>query len=298
MIIDIDNNSGYCFGVTKAVNTAEQYLAQHGSLYCLGDIVHNDAELKRLSRLGLVEITYDDYKKLSNCTVLIRAHGEPPETYQIATQNNIKLIDATCPVVLNLQKKIKNNFSDHPDLQIVIAGKQGHAEVVGLLGQTQNNGIVISKMEDLDKINYHKPSCLYAQTTFNNDTFKLFISEMQQRYHDLGNDHLFTFQDSICKQVSHRKKAIIKFVENYDLVLFVSGEKSSNGQQLFQECKSHNPNTIFVSSYEIFDQISLEGITSIGICGATSTPRWLMEETKMGLFKKLENDHQLDDSMQ
>jgi 4-hydroxy-3-methylbut-2-en-1-yl diphosphate reductase len=298
MIIDIDKNSGYCFGVTNAVKTAEQYLSQYGSLYCLGDIVHNDAELKRLSKLGLTEITYNEFKNLSNCTVLIRAHGEPPETYQIADQNNIKLIDATCPVVLNLQRKIKNNYLDHPDLQVVIAGKHGHAEVVGLLGQIQNNGIVISKMEDLDKIDYHKPSCLYAQTTFNIDTFKLFISEIQQRYNNLGNDHLFTFQDSICKQVSHRKKAITKFVEHYDLVLFVSGEKSSNGQQLFQECKSYNPNTVFVSSYEIFDQISLEGINSIGICGATSTPMWLMEETKMALFKKLEKDHQHNDSMQ
>jgi 4-hydroxy-3-methylbut-2-enyl diphosphate reductase len=298
MIIDIDKNSGYCFGVTNAVKTAEQYLSQNGSLYCLGDIVHNDAELKRLAHLGLKEIDYETFKNLSDCTVLIRAHGEPPETYQIAEQNRIKLIDATCPVVLNLQKKIKYNFNDHPDLQIVIAGKQGHAEVVGLLGQTNNNGIVISKMDDLNKIDFTKPSCLYAQTTFNIDTFKLIINEMQQRYHNLGNEHLFTFQDSICKQVSHRKKAITKFVENYDLVLFVSGEKSSNGQQLFQECKSHNSNTIFVSSYEIFDQIPLDGITSIGICGATSTPMWLMEETKEALFKKLKKDNQLNDSMQ
>jgi 4-hydroxy-3-methylbut-2-en-1-yl diphosphate reductase len=287
MIIDIDRNSGYCFGVTNAVKTTEKYLSEHPKLYCLGDIVHNDAEVARLSNLGLVVINYEEYSKLTDSTVLIRAHGESPHTYQIAEKNRITLIDATCPVVLNLQKKIKSNFDSNPNSQIIIAGKPGHAEVVGLLGQTNQNGIVISQIEDLDQINYQIPSILYAQTTFNDDTFLILVNEIKKRYHDLGNDDFYVIHDTTCKQVCHRMKAITKFVENYDLVIFVSGEKSSNGLQLFQKCKSQNPNTFFVTSYETLNQIPLQGIESIGICGATSTPMWLMENVKNALFEKL-----------
>jgi 4-hydroxy-3-methylbut-2-enyl diphosphate reductase len=287
MEIAIAKNAGFCFGVTNAVKTAEKYLSKHDSLYCLGDIVHNDAEGDRLAQLGLQELTLEEYKKLKNTTVLIRAHGEPPETYQFAHENNIELIDATCPVVLNLQKNIKKIFEKDPSKQIAIAGKHGHAEVVGLLGQTNQQGMVISKIEEIDKIDFTRPLVLFTQTTFDVDYFMQMVEEIKQRYQNLGKEKMFSFFDTTCKQVCNRKKQILKFVENYDLILFVSGEKSSNGLQLYNKCKENNPNSYFVTSMEIIDLLSFDKVQSIGICGATSTPMWLMESVKDKVIEKL-----------
>lgn len=287
MEIEIAKNAGFCFGVTNAVKTAEKYLSKHDSLYCLGDIVHNDAEGERLSDMGLIQIDYDQFLHLKNTTVLIRAHGEPPETYKIAQDNNIELIDATCPVVLNLQKNIKKLFEKDPSKQIVIAGKHGHAEVIGLLGQTNQQGIVISKMNEIDKIDFTRPLVLFTQTTFDVDYFMQMVDEIKRRYQDLGKENMFTYFDTTCKQVCNRKKQIIKFVEKYDLIVFVSGEKSSNGLQLFNKCKQLNPNSHFVTSMELFDILPVETAKSIGICGATSTPMWLLEQAKEKIIEKL-----------
>jgi len=287
MEIQIARSAGFCFGVTNAVKTAEKYLSKHKSLYCLGDIVHNDAEGERLAQMGLHEITLEEYMKLKNTTVLIRAHGEPPETYEFARENNIELIDATCPVVLNLQKNIKKIFEKDPSKQIAIAGKHGHAEVVGLLGQTNQQGMVISKIEEIDKIDFTRPLVLFTQTTFDVDYFMQLVDEIKKRYQALGKENLFTYFDTTCKQVCNRKKQIIKFVENYDLIVFVSGEKSSNGLQLFKKCKQLNPNSHFVTSMELFEHLPIETAKSIGICGATSTPMWLLEQAKERIIEKL-----------
>lgn len=285
MEIEVAKNAGFCFGVTNAVNTAEEYLFDHKSLYCLGDIVHNDKEEERLSKMGLIQITYDQFLTLKDCTVLIRAHGEPPETYQIAEKNNIQLIDATCPVVLTLQKKIKKMFLSNPERQVLIAGKKGHAEVIGLLGQTNQNGIVISKKEDLDLIDFSKPSVMYTQTTFDVDFFMLLVNEIQRRYDEKGLGNIFTYYDTTCKQVCYRKKQIEKFVEKYDMIVFVSGVKSSNGLQLFNKCKQINPNSHFISNLESVELLPYNEAKSIGICGATSTPKWLMEQVKQKLIE-------------
>ena len=287
MEIEIAKNAGFCFGVTNAVDTAEEYLSKHKTLYCLGDIVHNDAEGERLFNMGLIQITYEQFLHLKDTTVLIRAHGEPPETYTIAQENNIRLIDATCPVVLNLQKKIEKVFSSHPDQQILIAGKKGHAEVIGLLGQTKQNGIVISKKDDIDQIDFMKPAVMFTQTTFDVDQFMQLVQEIEKRYRNAGSADLFSFHDTTCKQVCNRKKQIEKFVEKYDMIVFVSGEKSSNGLQLFNKCKLINPNSHFISNLESVELLPYKDATSIGICGATSTPKWLMEQVKNRLLELL-----------
>lgn len=287
MEIEIAKNAGFCFGVTNAVKTAEKYLSKHDSLYCLGDIVHNDAEGERLSQLGLKIISLEEYKNLKDTTVLIRAHGEPPETYQIAHENNIELIDATCPVVLNLQRNIKKVFEKDPYSQIAIAGKHGHAEVIGLLGQTSQQGIVISKIDEIDNIDFTRPLVLFTQTTFDMDYFLQLVDEIKKRYQTLGNENYFTYFDTTCKQVCNRKKQILKFAEKYDLIIFVSGEKSSNGLQLYNICKQINPNSHFVTSLEIFEDLPIENAKSIGICGATSTPMWLLEQAKERIIQKL-----------
>lgn len=287
MEIEIAKNAGFCFGVTNAVKTAEKYLSKEDTLYCLGDIVHNDAEGERLAQMGLRQITLDEYKNLKNTTVLIRAHGEPPETYKIAQENNIELIDATCPVVLNLQKNIKKFFEKDSSKQIAIAGKHGHAEVIGLLGQTNQKGIVISKIDEIDKIDFTRPLVLFTQTTYDLDYFMQLVDEIKKRYKELGNEKYFQYFDTTCKQVCNRKKQILKFAEKYDLIVFVSGEKSSNGLQLFNKCKQINPNSHLVTSMELFEQLPIETAKSIGICGATSTPMWLMEQAKERIIEKL-----------
>lgn len=290
MEIVIDQNSGFCFGVINAVKTAEKLLLEQKPLYCLGDIVHNDEEVERLTNLGLVIINYEEFKALKNTRVLIRAHGEPPETYKIAELNQIELIDATCPVVLNLQNKIKKNNIKYTESQTLIFGKPGHAEVVGLQGQTENKGIVIASFKDIDKVDFTKPSFLYAQTTQDLEVYKELVDKIKESYRKLGNQRLFHSFDTICRRVSNRSIQIKNFANKYDIIIFVSGEKSSNGLYLYNICLNENPNTFFVSNLNQIDDIPLSNVSSIGICGATSTPMWLMEEVKNKLHKKIESD--------
>jgi 4-hydroxy-3-methylbut-2-enyl diphosphate reductase len=278
MTLTIDKNSGFCFGVIQAIKTAERYLQYHKQLYCLGDIVHNNEEVSRLTNLGLEIITLEQFKKLHKTTVLIRAHGEPPSTYQIAAKNKITLIDATCQVVAQLQQKIKNEVSQHPEAQILIVGKAGHAEVEGLLGQAQKNGRVISSVDDLSKIDYSKPAKLYAQTTQSAEKFEEIAEKLHENYKKTGNEHLFEIYNTICKRVQNRANEIKKFASQVDAVLFVSDEKSSNGLFLYEICKKQNPNTHFISSVSQLQEIDFKNYNKIGICGATSTPIWLMEK--------------------
>lgn len=289
MEIEIDKNSGFCFGVINAVQTAQEKLLEKQPLYCLGDIVHNDEEVDRLSELGLVVINYEEFKKLKNTRVLIRAHGEPPETYKIARENSVELIDATCPVVLTLQKKIKNNFSTHQESQTLIFGKLGHAEVVGLQGQTEQKGMVISSLKDINKIDFTKPSYLYAQTTQDLEMYNELIEKIKNSYRQLGNEHLFHFHNTVCKRVSNRSIEIKKFAKKFDMIIFVSGEKSSNGLYLYNLCLKENSNTKFISKIEQLDSVSIVNVSSIGICGATSTPMWLMEKVKQKLIQITES---------
>ncbi len=293
MEIVIDQNSGFCFGVINAVKTAEKLLLEQKPLYCLGDIVHNDEEVERLTNLGLVIINYDQFITLKNTRVLIRAHGEPPEIYNIAESNHIELIDATCPVVLNLQKKIKKNNIKYAESQTLIFGKPGHAEVVGLQGQTENKGIVIASFKDIDKVDFTKPSYLYAQTTQDLEVYNELVDRIRESYQKLGNLHLFHSFDTICRRVSNRALQIKKFAKKYEMIVFVSGEKSSNGLYLFNLCLKENKNTHFISNIEQFEALSVDNVSSIGICGATSTPMWLMEEVKNRIIKKSQSDENL-----
>ena len=277
MTITIDKNSGFCFGVIHAIRTAEEYLQKNHSLYCLGDMVHNNEELNRLTGLGLKIITPEQFKQLHHTTVLIRAHGEPPATYQIAKNNNITLIDATCQVVALLQKKIKTEVEKHPNTQIFIVGKAGHAEVEGLLGQTEQNGKVISSIHDLVQIDYAQSAKLYAQTTQNAEKYEEFAEKIKENYRKAGNEHLIEIHNTICKRVGNRANEIKEFAAQFDAVLFVSDEKSSNGLFLYEVCKKKNSNTYFISSADQLQYIDFAKHNSIGICGATSTSIWLME---------------------
>ena len=275
--VDIDSNSGFCFGVVYAIEMAEDILAETGELYCLGDIVHNDEEVKRLEAKGLQIIDHDQLKNIYNSPVLIRAHGEPPSTYQLALDNNLELIDASCPVVLKLQNRIKNSYDKKED--IYIYGKHGHAEVVGLLGQTNNNAIVFQDLEELDIENLPKEITLYSQTTKSTDKFYEINKVLQE------NGITVKTNDTICRQVSNRDKELRDFAQKFDVIVFVSGTKSSNGKVLYKVCKDQNERTYFVSS---LDQVRSEWFgkdESVGICGATSTPMWLMEEIQSHLQK-------------
>lgn len=288
MKIDIDTGSGFCFGVVRAITLAEKILKEEGRLYCLGDIVHNNKEVERLKNTGLEIIDHDQLKQLNNCKVLIRAHGEPPETYEIARQNNIELVDGTCPVVLKLQQKIKNKYNELKENSghVLIYGKKGHAEVIGLAGQTGNNAIIVESLEDLDNLDLSKPLHLFAQTTKSPETYQQIYSEIKKRYEVENPDTYLKCTDSICRQVSTRSPRLKVFCKNYDVIVFVSGKKSSNGKLLFEDCKSVNKNSYFVSDKEELDKKWFENAQSVGICGATSTPKWLMEEIA-GSIKKL-----------
>lgn len=275
--IEIDNGSGFCFGVTTAIRKAEEELTKGKPLYCLGDIVHNGMEVERLHAKGLITINHEQLSKLHNAKVLLRAHGEPPETYELAKQNNIDIIDATCPVVLALQRRIKQQFDSAPDAQIVIFGKNGHAEVLGLVGQTKQQAIVIEKLEDAKKLDFNKDIYLYSQTTKGLDDFHHIIDYIQTH---ISPGATFKSFDTICRQVANRMPNIAAFAVRHNLILFVSGKKSSNGKVLFSECLSVNPNSHLIESAEEIDMAWLQGVTTIGICGATSTPKWLMEECR------------------
>ncbi|MBM6959581.1 4-hydroxy-3-methylbut-2-enyl diphosphate reductase [Bacteroides caecigallinarum] len=278
--IEIDSESGFCFGVTTAIKKAEEELAKGTPLYCLGDIVHNGQECERLKKLGLITINHEEYAKLKNVKVLLRAHGEPPETYRIAAENNIEIIDATCPVVLRLQKRIKQEYTSkepEKEKQIVIYGKNGHAEVLGLVGQTNGEAIVIEKIEEVDKIDLNKDVRLYSQTTKSLDEFRSIVSYIEQ---NISKSATFQYFDTICRQVANRMPNIRKFAASHDVILFVCGQKSSNGKILFHECKEINPNTYQVDKPEDIDMEWFRDAKSIGICGATSTPKWLMDKCK------------------
>lgn len=274
--VEIDTNSGFCNGVVRAIQAAEQELEKGGQLYCLGDIVHNSNEVERLRAKGLITINHDELRQLRNAKVLLRAHGEPPETYRIARENNIEIIDATCPVVLQLQRKIKKSYDTRTSNndQILIYGKVGHAEVNGLVGQTNGEAIVLETPGDLDKVDFDQRITLYSQTTKSVQHFAEMVQLIQER---TATDK-FEWHDTICRQVANRIPNIREFARTHDLVLFVCGKKSSNGKVLYEECRSVNENTHLVSDIEELNPAWLEGKSNIGICGATSTPRWLMAE--------------------
>lgn len=285
--IEIDSSSGFCFGVTTAIQKAEEELAKSGSLYCLGDIVHNGMEVKRLHESGLITINHDDLRNLHDVKVLLRAHGEPPETYEIAKKNNIEIIDATCPVVLALQRRIKLQYDTHANDQIVIFGKNGHAEVLGLVGQTKSKAIVIEKFEDVKLLDFNHDIYLYSQTTKSLDEFHRIIDYIQQH---ISKDATFRRFDTICRQVANRMPNIAKFASKHDLILFVSGQKSSNGRVLYNECKSVNPNSYQIEDVDEIDFNWLKDVETIGICGATSTPKWLMEKCRDYILDHLESE--------
>ena len=285
--IEIDNGSGFCFGVTTAIQKAEEELAKGNTLYCLGDIVHNGMECDRLRQMGLVTINHDEMRQLHDVKVLLRAHGEPPATYELARRNHIEIIDATCPVVLQLQKKIKKQYSLTSNLlpltsQIVIFGKKGHAEVLGLVGQTQSSAIVIESFEEVKKLDFSRDIYLYSQTTKSLDEFHQIIEYIQQH---ISADATFKSFDTICRSVANRMPNISSFAAKHDLILFVCGRKSSNGKVLFNECLRVNPNTHLIEGPDEISPQWLEGIRTVGICGATSTPKWLMEQCRDAILE-------------
>ncbi len=282
--VEIDKDSGFCPGVVTAIRKAEEELEKSGRLYCLGDIVHNSNEVERLKKKGLVTITHDDLRRLRNVKVLLRAHGEPPETYRTARDNGIEIIDATCPVVLKLQKRIKKSYGSDNHPQIVIYGKTGHAEVNGLVGQTDGKAIVVESSGDVDKIDFSKDIVLYSQTTKSREGLNA-IEEAIRRRNPKG---IFECHDTICRQVANRMPRISKFAASHELVLFVSGKKSSNGKILFDECSNANPNAKLIYSEDDIKKEWLENVASIGICGATSTPRWLMANVKQRVEQLLD----------
>ena len=284
--IEIDSGSGFCFGVTTAIRKAEEELEKGGILYCLGDIVHNGMECERLKDMGLVTINHDDMRELHDVKVLLRAHGEPPETYELAHRNNIEIIDATCPVVLQLQKRIKQQYNANAqspgqsvksDAQIVIFGKKGHAEVLGLVGQTDSSAIVIENFDEVKRLDFTRDIYLYSQTTKSLDEYHRIIDYIQSH---ISPSATFKSFDTICRSVANRMPNISQFASRHDLILFVCGRKSSNGKVLYNECLRVNPNTHLVEDAHEIEPSWLEGIQSVGICGATSTPRWLMEQCR------------------
>ena len=282
--IEIDKESGFCFGVTTAIRKAEEELSKGTPLYCLGDIVHSGQECERLKAMGLVTINHEEYAKLKNVKVLLRAHGEPPETYRIAAENNIEIIDATCPVVLRLQKRIKQEYTSKEserEKQIVIYGKNGHAEVLGLVGQTNGEAIVIEKIDEVNKMDLNKDVRLYSQTTKSLDEFRQIVSYIEKNINPSAS---FQYFDTICRQVANRMPNIRRFAASHDVILFVCGQKSSNGKILYHECKEVNPRTYQVDRPEDICKCWFENAKSIGICGATSTPKWLMDKCKNAII--------------
>ncbi len=280
--IEIDHGSGFCFGVTTAIQKAEEELAKGNTLYCLGDIVHNGMECDRLRQMGLVTIDHSQLSQLHNVKVLLRAHGEPPETYAMARRNGIEIIDATCPVVLQLQKKIKRQYDvekERPS-SIVIFGKKGHAEVLGLVGQTQSTAIVIESFEEVKRLDFSRDIYLYSQTTKSLDEFHRIIDYIQSHISPTATFRSF---DTICRSVANRMPNISQFATRHDLILFVCGRKSSNGRVLYSECLRVNPNTHLIEGPTEIDPSWLDGIHTVGICGATSTPKWLMEQCRDAL---------------
>lgn len=285
MVVEIDKQSGFCFGVQNAVEIAEKALLNGEKVFSLGPIVHNDKEVERLSTLGLASIDHDEFMKLKNCKVLIRAHGEPPETYITANKNNITIIEATCPIVKRLQSKIKDTWlkTKKGNGQVVIFGKPGHAEVVGLLGQTKNEGILVSNADDFKKIDVTRPVYLFSQTTMSVKEYSNLTDILRSKMKENGisdTENNLIINNTICGQVSNREPHLKVFARKHDTIIFVSGRESSNGKMLYSICKSINPDTHFVSSAQEIDNAWFEGKKSVGICGATSTPKWLIENIR------------------
>lgn len=286
MLIEIDNGSGFCNGVTTAIRKAEEELSASGSpLYCLGDIVHNGRECERLKALGLISVDTNSLTKLHDTKLLLRAHGEPPSTYRQAEKQNIQIIDATCPVVLHIQKRIKADYDADPDhkKQIVIYGKNGHAEVKGLVGQTEGNAIVIENLEDAQQLDFSRNIQLYSQTTKSLEGFREIVSYIREHMQDGAE---FNYFDTICRRVANRMPRIREFAEQHDVILFVCGKKSSNGKVLFSECMKVNPKSHMIEDASEINNTWFEGAKSVGICGATSTPKWLMEQCRDAILKK------------
>ena len=290
MTVSIDEYSGFCFGVTAAIEAAEREL-KVGPLFCLGDIVHNGQEVERLDKLGLVTIDYDDLRTLHNVRVLLRAHGEPPSTYRIAQQNNIEIIDASCPVVLKLQKRIRETYLAHmdEDAQIVIFGQKGHAEVIGLEGQTNNTAIVVESVKDLDALDYTKSIYLFSQTTKSVEGFGEIVGAIESKRLENAThsrEVVFEYHNTICRNVANRVKRLQVFARSNDVVIFVGGKKSSNAKVLYNHCLEVNSSTVFVSSVDdLTDEMvrDCHSVERVGICGATSTPKWLMEQIRCSL---------------
>jgi 4-hydroxy-3-methylbut-2-enyl diphosphate reductase len=284
MKVEIDVESGFCFGVLSAIGKAEEELRKGDELYCLGDIVHNGIECDRLQKLGLKTINHDQFKTLCGARVLFRAHGEPPSTYRTAQDNGITLIDATCPVVLKLQQRIHRQYQQlDPDTQqIIIFGQKGHAEVLGLVGQTDGKATIIESVDDIDRIDFNKDIFLYSQTTKSASSYNQLIEKIAEH---VPSDRKFVHNNTVCGQVSHRRENIREFASRHDIILFVSGRKSSNGKVLFDECLNVNPKSYMIEGKEDIDFNKLEGAESVGICGATSTPKWLMEECRDYILK-------------
>ncbi len=285
MLVEIDSRSGFCFGVQNAVEIAEEALLQGEQVFSLGHIVHNDKEVERLAELGLTTIDHNEFRNLSNCRVLIRAHGEPPETYRTAAANNISIIEATCPIVKRLQTKIKDTWLNTKNSggQVVIYGKPGHAEVVGLLGQTNNEGILVSGPGDIKKIDISRPIYFFAQTTMSIRDYIGFADLIRKQMKESGimdPDNFLFVNKTICGQVSNREPHLKAFARNHDVIVFVSGRESSNGKILYSVCKEVNENTYFVSGLEEIDESWFKGKKTAGICGATSTPKWLIEKIR------------------
>lgn len=286
MKITIDPNSGYCFGVTYAIEHAERELKQDDSLFVIGDIVHNNKEVDRLNKLGLESIDHQQFAQLKNTKVLLRAHGEPPSTYEMAKKNNIQLVDASCPVVLNLQKRIKKAYEKGKEegIQIVIYGKLGHAEVNGLVGQTEGTAIVCQGVEDIHKIDKNYPVIVFSQTTKTIEGFHELVNTLKEQGYNVVKDN-----DTICRKVSNRVPILTKFAQEHDVIVFVGGKKSSNGKWLYSVCKRNNNHSFFVSEAQEVDMTWFQDCESVGICGATSTPQWLMEEVAQHIEKQTDS---------
>lgn len=282
--IEIDSGSGFCFGVTTAISKAEEELSRSDTLYCLGDIVHNGMEVERLHLQGLQTIDHSQLSQLHDVKVLLRAHGEPPATYATAERNHIEIIDATCPVVLQLQRRIKRQYDDNPQAQIVIFGKNGHAEVLGLVGQTDGNAIVVENLDDVSHLCFDRDIYLYSQTTKSLDEFHALIAYIQAH---ISPQATFRSFDTICRQVANRMPNIAAFAARHDMILFVSGHKSSNGKVLFNECLRVNANSHHIEQPSEIDLHWLDGVKTIGICGATSTPKWIMEQCRDHILEAL-----------
>ena len=281
--IEIDEHSGFCFGVTTAIKKAEEELQKGGTLYCLGDIVHNSIECDRLKRMGLVTINHEAFEQLYDAKVLLRAHGEPPRTYEIAKKNNLELIDATCPVVLKLQQRIKNKWleTEGKERQIIIHGQAGHAEVLGLVGQTRGEAIVVENTTQLDRIAKDKDTYVYSQTTKSLEGYKEIVAAIKN---NINSDKVCESFNTVCGHVANRMNGIGEFAKAHQLIFFVCGKKSSNGKILYNECKKVNPNVYQIEGPEDIDFTMTENIETIGICGATSTPKWLMENCKKAII--------------